>query len=443
MSRLRRLAALGVLTLSMASPVQSQPSERRGVVYDSVHARPLAGALLIVGGDTVRVRSDSSGGFTLPGTLSGRRVVVLVHPSLDSLGLSTLRFTVDLDAAGSLQLATPSRGAMLQALCGRPLTDSAAVHGVVRNGVGEAVDAEVRVSWMQWGVNATNRLAPRRLTLTTPAAGGIFVACGVPLDQPLEIEASTAAGARSNRIALPASMLAAAHHQLVLLDSLQTVTLQGRLRAGARGLAGALVQAGDGREARTDSSGGFVFPNLPSGSHLIRMSAVGYAPTERLVHLFADQVVQLEVTMDRVVVLDAMRTAAERELFVSTFIRSGEERRRSGLGRFRDSTSIGRERTLLGAFVGFGGLQAVSVPGGVSLTMRTPPSIRGGGGTCTPRVIVNREGNGVDLFALDPQDIAWIEVYPRATALPAEFQVTTMGRACGVVVVVTKEFLRR
>jgi hypothetical protein len=436
--------------MALAALVSSTPafaqSVIRGTVYDSVHARPLAGALVTIEGDTVIARSDARGQFVLPAHSAGRRRVMLSHPMLDSLGLFSLQRVVDVSADRLLILATPSSRTVLEALCARVPGDSAVLHGVIRDAHGKPVDAELRVSWLDVGVDASKQLHQRRVTLSVAATGGSYAACGLPVDMVVEVELRDAATDGRAQLTLDASTLVARQVDFVLPDSTAApAQLRGRVTAGARGVAGATVMAGAGAESRTDSSGQFLLPKLVPGSRMLQVQAVGFAPVSRLVHLVAGEQITLDIGLERVTTLGTVRTDADRDRNRAMFVAAFETRRLSGLGRVRDSTDIERLSTTASIFDAFGGVR-VQRGAGSLFTIKLPQaqSISGGNGTCEARLLLSGvAADWIDLVPLSPADLAWVEVYPRATALPAEFQISTKGRACGVVAVVTKDRIRR
>ena len=82
----------------------------RGVAYDSLHMRPLAGAFVGIVGMSVTAISDSTGRFVLPGVPKGTHRVVMQHDVLDAIGLSAAGARAVVNNEGdSVVVATSNR----------------------------------------------------------------------------------------------------------------------------------------------------------------------------------------------------------------------------------------------------------------------------------------------------------------------------------------------
>src|SRR4051794_11986464 len=77
-----------VCALSIAANASAQGVTVRGVVYDSLHSRPLAGAFVAIGSKLAT--SDSTGRFTIPDVAPGTYRVTALHDVIDRLGISAI-----------------------------------------------------------------------------------------------------------------------------------------------------------------------------------------------------------------------------------------------------------------------------------------------------------------------------------------------------------------
>ena len=76
------------------------PGVVRGVVFDSIAGSPLAGAVVRVGGRSLRARAGPEGRFELRGVGPGLHRITFEHPRLDSLGVTAGWLTVEMTPAG-------------------------------------------------------------------------------------------------------------------------------------------------------------------------------------------------------------------------------------------------------------------------------------------------------------------------------------------------------
>ncbi len=158
-----------------------------GVVFDSTAGAPLAGATVFLSGTTFEAGTDSTGFFRMDSVPDGEQTVGLIHPRLDSLGLSVTRpVSLRRGRASNVHLAIPAAAAPPAALCGGPApAGTGLLVGTVsdeRSGT-TLPGAEVALSWTDAGSGEA-----RRLSRVTGAAGR-FVLCGAPLEVPLSVRA--------------------------------------------------------------------------------------------------------------------------------------------------------------------------------------------------------------------------------------------------------------
>ncbi len=191
--------ALLALTAPSGTPLSAQdvapgPVVARvsGVVFDSVAARPLTGAIvqLVPAAEravALSVQTDQSGSFAFDSLGAGRYLLGFFHPLLDSLGLAAPITVIDIRVSGAMRvpLATPSARTLVTNLCGpRALADSTgAFIGYVRSAT-DAMGrpkAQVRVSWSELVIAADGirRTAPS-VQGEASDAGGLAL-CGIPI----------------------------------------------------------------------------------------------------------------------------------------------------------------------------------------------------------------------------------------------------------------------
>jgi hypothetical protein len=408
-------------------------------------------------------RTDDKGRFRFDSVSTGDVELAVEHPLLDSIGLYELSAHVPHDGKKEHKLGVPSFATMSRAICGRELPrDSAVVFGTVRTPESQAArDAEVVISWIGISRTGDGKLGQRRLSYTTHTDSlGRYAACGLPADEPYSFNAKGAARdslavlvlelpARSTPI-LKQEMMLAAPIVAVRRDSTSadssvrarpagpTGVVRGTVAGqGGEPLPNTRVAIADLAEVRTDASGRFVMLDVPTGSRQIEALAVGRTPASQLVTVKVRDTTSVTFTLERVTALKEVRTEAT---VIDAFTRDYEERRKVGIGKFRDSTELANTPSLTAALSSIPSVVSRPGKGGMPLVLLPKsPSIGSPANQCQARLYVDGRPEGWDRAAgMRPQDIAWMEVYPRASMMPAEFQVTTKGEACGVVSIVTK-----
>ena len=213
-----------------------------------------------------------------------------------------------------------------------------------------------------------------------------------------------------------------------------------------------------GRSAQSDSAGAFTAVGIPAGIHVVRVRALGFALYEQRMRFDSGQRVAVEVVLTLLPpTLARVNVVAPS---VPSFLRDFDARRRTGVGRFLDTTDIApyvnsQLATLLTSRVPgvrqvrFGGRTALAsgrgnaslkeIPGGDTMDRQL-----GAPRACYVQIVIDNitlyQGQ-VDepLFNADHvnlQAIAAIEFYTVSNR-PSEFK-RAGGGACGTVVIWTK-----
>jgi hypothetical protein len=451
----------------------------RGLVYDSLARKPLAGAevqLLRSSGGELRadssfvVSSDEKGWYTFPALPAGRYTAGFFHPSIDSLGLDLPLRRLELADGDSARadLAVPSSETITRRMCGADaLSDTTSlVFGFVRDArtVRGRSSAVVTLRWLEmiFGIGGIRRV--ERSIETRSRGDGWYAFCNVPVSWTFSVRA-TAESLSSGLLSLNAKARDVARLDVFVgasrpstsaeVDSGPSVEVQGvpygELRRGTAVLEG-IVRATDGRvlggarvslwgsSARTVSSptGRFRLEGLPYGSQVLDVRAVGFVPGHRTVHLLDDDAPD-EATIDLVPLrayLDTVRVTARRlfDLDLNGF----ERRRRQGQGHFLTGEEIEKRHapqttTLLNNFPR---VETVMNPRGFGRLVL----MRVRGSYCQPDLFLDGIRIMSDLADLDvlthPDEIEGMEVYTTPASAPLEYAGRMSG--CGSIVIWTR-----
>lgn len=166
----------------------------RGLAFDSLHNRPLRGAVISVEGTLHTTMSDENGAFQLDGLASGAHMFTVLHASLDSIGLSAITSKFVIKAGESIQLGVPSFTSLWRNACGRvPIpADSGFIYGTLRTADNGAPieGATISVDFLDNGITPVDGSRPRRgADEVRTKANGSYVVCGTPLDLPVRLRA--------------------------------------------------------------------------------------------------------------------------------------------------------------------------------------------------------------------------------------------------------------
>jgi hypothetical protein len=466
--RLPIILALGLLA-PRALSAQAAPRGRiEGQLTDSVHARPVAGASVIV----IRVRPDTAmriavtdekGRFQFDSLIAGSYTIEFNTPFLDSLEVTLVPKPIALgpDEHLRVELAVPS-GATLRA-GGCPGLALPQGKGAI---VGQAVDADtdkpligavVAVSWTDLTVNRAT-LQPQveqKMGAMPVDSLGQFRLCGVPTDSYVLVQLQYKGRVGSTlRLSVPddagiirrdLSLSAGASREIAALDSAaasgsdgvppKLLTGTSTLIGTVRGAAGQPLQASQVRvldaagSTLTDSAGRFMLANQPAGTQLVEVRRIGYLLGTIPVELRSGRTTEENVTLQSIVSLDSIRVTARRSRY-----REYERRaRRGAAGRFMSEQDIEKKNAyemsdivrMLPGFriVGSGvNAQVVSSRGRISFRQEE----------CATNVVIDGMQHQ-DINLLHPSDVGALEAYSGSGGAPMQYD-----SACGVIVVWTK-----
>ena len=468
---LLRRAAIALLLLPGVADAQG--ASISGVVRDSLARIPLGGAMvqldstdsLAPGGRTTT--ADAMGRYTLADVPDGRYLIGFHHPVLDSLGVEApLR---DVHVTGSrpvrADLATPSPARLRAAICGaRPATDSGGVVvGVVREASERAPvsGAIVAGEWMEitFRTDGVLRRVPR--VAATTGENGWFAICNVPLGGTISMIASKGVDSTDRLdVQVPLhgfvrrELYLGASRTLLVPDTAPradtTLSRPRRMHAGTGRLTGTVTTARgeplptaqvgivEGPQARTNQRGEWALTEVPLGTRVLEVRAVGYYPERRAVDVVGDAPPVRVALSTLKAMLDTVRITARR---LYDRDRNGfQERSRTGPGRYLTEDDVAVRHALVTSqlFRMIPGMRVETDGAETHVRMRGPF------GDCAPTFVLDgMPMQGLNASDIDdwisPREIAAMEIYVGAT-VPPQFQVGMSG--CGAVVVWSKPRLR-
>ena len=462
-----RAAAAALLIATSASLLVAQQATGsasvRGLVYDSVRARPMGGAQIAIQGTTLSALTDSVGRFHFDSVPPGQYRLVAAHPLLDSIGIQLVTAPLTLLAGHELTItmATPSPGGLVKMLCPAAwLTRGpAALFGRVRNADTEqpVAKAQVSVVWYDVDLLKVAKVPRLRETMTNP--DGTYRICGLPdtFDGKLQVQH---AGLKSgdvpvnfNRELLQLRSMSVASTEPATVAAGDTnppvrravtvAQLSGMILNGSgKPVGGVRVQLeGTARAVNSGPDGRFKLDSLPSGSQVVRALLIGYTPVERPVELSSTVPKTITLEMDNsVALLPTVKTEAARTSALDDI--GFTRRRQMGMGYFMDEAQIDKKQATR-----FSDLLR-SVPG-LNVTSSGNETIitdqRTGGGGCVKFVVdgspwASMTPGDIDQFVLS-SDVAAIEVY-HGIETPPEYQLGGTG-GCVTILAWTKWRLDR
>jgi hypothetical protein len=467
---LARHAVLAAALLASRALHAQQPAARgriEGEITDSVHARPLAGALVMVTRLSpepplyFNAIADDRGRYRFDTLAAGRYTVAFTAPLLDSLDLALPARQVILaeDERVRVDMTTPSGAALRAAACpGLKLpAGQGAVIGQVTDADSERpmAGAEVLVSWTDLAFDRATLRAETKAREGSVRADslGQFRMCGIPTETRLllQVQHQKLAGApvilfvddtvgvsrrvfslsRTGARLIPDAPVAAADDTGPPPPLTGTAILTGTVRGqGGKPLAGVQIRVEDALSSTlTDSLGRFTLSDLPAGTQTAQARKLGYFLERGQVELRSGRAVGWEVQLSRFVSLDSVRIVAQRGRY-----REFESNRRRGFGKYLDEAQIAKQNAFetTDLLRMLPGLRIVRDPNSSDTRVL---STRGGGfsGRCEMAVVIDGMPDQ-DINYIRPSDIGAMEVYVG----PAEAPVQYLRKECGVIVIWTK-----
>ena len=461
-----------------------------GTVRDSLTGKPFAGAQVELVPVTspwlagFSARSDSSGRYTISDVVPGTYHFGFQHPRLDSLGMDPVVRTLEVRASRAritADLALPTARTFARTLC-RARSDNS---GVLIGRVIDARDGQpiargtVHVRWGTVRVaddGVRNEVVQRTAQVRDD---GRFIACNVPTDGPIEVQAvadspthgqiaplritsgnveltfdydtplrhrdlyvaleerdtaATGGSASADVARVGAASTADSVSRLARGPRMGSARMTGRVIAenGRPVRAARIIVREAGAEGISDTTGAFRLTGLPLGTHTVEMLALGFDPMRTATDLRADR--------DAIVTFNA--TGRVRALTgITVRDRAGDpggfkQRRARGLGYFVDADQIRRW-----------GPPSLGNALAMSPMLRRGMTGRGG---CTPTIFV--DGVRIEIGPVDEvlvgMDIGGVEVYANPADVPPQFGspgsrlgALPLSGGCSTIVVWTKAFV--
>lgn len=415
-----------------------------GVVYDSVARAPLAQAVvqLVPNENATRPRtvtSDSLGRYAIDRLADGHYLIGFFHPMLDSLGLEPPVKEVFLrdGAALRVDLSVPSPTRIRATICGAaaPTDSGAIIIGFTRQAGDGRPAPHVRITgeWHELSFTANGIVASTPRIASVSLENGWFAMCGVPRGGIMGLIASRGEDS-SGVVEIQVPMGGFARRDLYIAATPTAngdLRLRGTVRRASTNepIAGAQVVVVDGPFTTTSEQGEWVLANVPAGTRMLEVRAVGLYPERFPVDVVADAP-PIHVTLNTLrAVLDTIHIQAVRVGGMRGF----DDRRRTGHGHYltaRDLTRFPNRRMS----------DILRFQPGVRVERKDDGStalfIRSAG--CEAELYIDGHYmfNGADLDAwVRPEHVAGIEIYDAAMA-PPQFQRPLSG--CGSIVIWTK-----
>lgn len=455
------LCALGGATTGLHA--QAPVASVRGVVYDSLSGKPLAGAMIEIAGLPRTAIADRRGAFQLDSVPLGARRFTFSAPALDSIGLYGFARDIDVRVDDAVvTLATPSFRTFYARLCSpadKPTTDSAIVFGTVYDAMTRARvrEAGINLTWFAVDTVRGRIMLMEPLRSARADADGNYGLCGLPSDLALTTTAGTPYAA-SGTVTLTVGTARVLRRDLFISDEMgrdSTAMRSGAATGSATGsgelrgvvhdergqrMAGALLMlSASGRSARTDSTGRYLFRNVPLGTQEISVRQLGRGALFRTVDIVAGEMPDEIFVMPEATTLVAVdvRGAGIPGRDQAEFLK----RRKQGLGYYLDEREIATRADIGAALRRLPGLDVRYGPAG--LTMRSTR----GYGCGQPTIVIDGHSNstwGVTTgIALSDTDLG-VQPTPRLileTLTPADVkgvEYYPSGSRCGTLMVWTR-----
>lgn len=425
------VSLVSLVSLGVAAAAQS-PSDTvvvHGTVFDSLTARPMAGASVqVVRADSghtserFAASTDSAGTFTIRGVPTGRYLAGFYHRTLDSLGIELPDRVFDVaPRATSIALATPSPATVVRTFCGAP-DATTLLFGYVRDARAEAgvENASVMVTWADAEQTANGLGVVERSGRATTVRAGLFALCGAPADATLAIHVAHATDSLVVDARIPRSGIL--HLVLALGSPGATGRVVGHVFDRAKRPVTAASVAAAHREVSVNDAGAFALDGVQSGTQTLEVRAIGYAPASLVVNVVEGVATTVDVILERVVTLPGM---VSRDSVASTHLAQFlADKRSAGVdARFVEQTR------LAGYKAGVRVCQLVSSASGSDYCAESGPVYH-----YCPTTVVNGRWTRLTMDDIDPDDVIGVEYFPRRAPGKYDGEFQLRPRACPFIV---------
>lgn len=417
-----------------------------GTVYDSLLHAPLRDADVWVRGSERHTQTGSNGRFRLDSIAPGRYTLLVSHPGLDSAGLFTLAVPVTITAEDKpLYVATPSLATVWLRRCGQELltrSDSGVIFGFVQDVKTQAhlAGAGVLLRWLRIvqtdPVNVYTQA--RDLTVKTDSTG-TYYACGVASDMKIALRAYAERDSSGLvDLQLGARRIGRQDLAVALAPARQPGVVRGQaITTEQTAVWGGRVTVREGASTVIADNGTFLIRGVAPGTQWVNVQAIGRAPLGQAVDVRPGETTTVTVTLGPLpLTLAPVRVVGQASRMMSDF----EERRRagSGLGYFRGEEEIAGMASMRSVLSSMPTIQLVRGQGNTDFMALLPNPSVGGRGWCVAALYIDGfEADWDQLQTFKPKDLVGVEMYPRATDVPLQYQQGA-NRLCGVVLVWTK-----
>ena len=375
---IRLRAIVGVVAFALASSsLRSQAvsppaplSSVSGTAVDSLHGGYLRDAVVRAIGTSRASATDSLGRFRVDSVPPGSHQLELIHPLLDTLGLTVKTQPIVFKAGetASAALATPSPSTVIERKCtgAERLIGPAAAIGMVLDADTDApaIGARISLEWIDIEpVGKSFTRSPKR-RIATVQSDGSFRICGLPEDFSANAVAYRAADSTSEvgvrfapllaivTLFLPSPSAPAASAVQPTSPTNAGVpsagaTLKGRIVGpdGAPIPHARIAIEKESHVALTGEDGAFTLQGIRPGTRAVSVRALGFEPTETIIALRSGAPRQVELRLEKFVpVLKSVVVSAVRD---ASLERVGfSERKSAGNGKFFSPAEIEQRNPL-------------------------------------------------------------------------------------------------
>lgn len=474
------------------APKPSPFAQLRGVAIDSVHSSPLVGALVRVDSTGREARTNTFGEFLIDSIPPGAHTVSLLHPVLDTIGVSIRTPPVTFTAGKQeiIDVGVPSPETIIGLLC--PAVQRArgpgALIGYVREADTETPAEGAKVSLLWYEIDLTTARQVPRLRESAVGPDGRYEICGLPMDMQGKVQVMRGALStgevivelKESPLALRSMSIAGSEHIQRAIAARPDTAARGKDSTVVASAGSAARSAGDtipraattpARRARvtgrvlsvsgqpipnarvtvegsgaatlTRQNGEFTLDGVVPGTQTLDVRRLGYSPQELSVEASSRQVAQVTVTMpDYVPTLETMRVTAKKESGLSDV--GYLSRKKMGMGYYMDGEQLNNRGALRFNEVlrTVPGLR-VSQDNQGNLIVTSTRDARGG---CVNYVVDGSPWQSMDPGDIDqfvrPDEVAAVEVY-NGPGTPVQFQRAGQSDCATVVIWTVRRVTKR